>query len=141
MGSLSGLLSSASVFPVQVSGSSYVQDIFYALATVCLLFVVAAIGLIDAGLVRRKNLLDTWVQKLVCAALAHNLIRWTATIGQPAPLDRLTVARTVRFQLLAIPARLVNRSGTLTLRCPARWPWAQLFTGRLSTIRALPSLT
>ena len=70
MGSLSGLLSSASVFSSQVSGSSYVQDIFYALATVCLLFVVAAIGLIDAGLVRRKNLLDTWVQKLVCAALA-----------------------------------------------------------------------
>jgi len=25
----------------------------------------SAIGLIDAGLVRRKNLLDTWVQKIV----------------------------------------------------------------------------
>src|ERR1700744_3599591 len=70
MGSLSGVLSSASVFASQVSGGSYVQDIFYALATVCLLFVVAAIGLIDAGLVRRKNLLDTWVQKLVCAIVA-----------------------------------------------------------------------
>jgi hypothetical protein len=56
--------------------------------------------------------------------LAHNLIRWTSTIGQPAPVNQLTVARTVRFQLLAIPARLVNRSGTLTLRCPARWPVA-----------------
>jgi ammonium transporter, Amt family len=70
MGSLTGVLSSASVFASQVSGGSYVQDIFYALATVCLLFVVAAIGLIDAGLVRRKNLLDTWVQKLVCAIVA-----------------------------------------------------------------------
>ena len=60
----------ASFFATQVSASSYEQDIFYALATVCLLFVVAAVGLIDAGLVRRKNLLDTWVQKLVCALVA-----------------------------------------------------------------------
>jgi hypothetical protein len=81
---------------------------------------------------------SAWLQ---CAVLAHNLIRWTATIGQPTPVDRLTVARTVRLQLLAIPARLVNRSGTLTLRGPARWPWAQLFTRRLVTIRTLPSLT
>lgn len=81
---------------------------------------------------------SAWLQ---CAVLAHNLIRWTVTIGQPAPADRLTVARTVRVQLLAVPARLVNRSGTLTLRCPARWPWAQLFTRRLATIRALPALT
>jgi hypothetical protein len=81
---------------------------------------------------------SAWLQ---CAVLAHNLIRWTSTIGQPAPVNQLTVARTVRFQLLAIPARLVNRSGTLTLRCPARWPWAQLFTRRLRTIPALPSLT
>jgi hypothetical protein len=79
---------------------------------------------------------SAWLQ---CAVLAHNLIRWTATIGQPTPVDRLTVARTVRFQLLAIPARLVNRAGTLTLRAPARWPWAQLFNRRLAAIRALPA--
>jgi Amt family ammonium transporter len=60
----------ASIFPSQVSAGSFTQDIFYAIATVCLLFVVAAIGLIDAGLVRRKNLLDTWIQKLVCVFLA-----------------------------------------------------------------------
>jgi hypothetical protein len=79
---------------------------------------------------------SAWLQ---CAVLAHNLIRWTATIGQPGPIERLTVARTVRFQLLAIPARLVNRSGTPTLRAPARWPWAALFARRLDTIRALPA--
>jgi Amt family ammonium transporter len=60
----------ATFFANQVTGSSYVQDIFYALAAVCLLFVVAAVGLIDAGLVRRKSLLDTWVQKIVCALIA-----------------------------------------------------------------------
>lgn len=79
---------------------------------------------------------SAWLQ---CAVLAHNLIRWTATIGTDAPVERLTVARTVRFQLLAIPARLVNRSGNLTLRAPARWPWAELFQRRLQLIRALPA--
>ena len=77
---------------------------------------------------------SAWLQ---CAVLAHNLIRWTATIGEP--LEALTVARTVRTQLLAVPARIVNRSGTPTLRGPARWPWADLFTRRLATIRALPA--
>ncbi|MHB1999194.1 MAG: ammonium transporter [Solirubrobacteraceae bacterium] len=57
-------------FKAQVTEASYLQDIFYALATFCLLFVVAAVGLIDAGLVRRKNILDTWIQKLVCAFVA-----------------------------------------------------------------------
>jgi len=66
----STVLPVATFFANQVTESSYVQDIFYALATVCLLFIVAAIGLIDAGLVRRKNLLDTWVQKIVCAVIA-----------------------------------------------------------------------
>lgn len=76
---------------------------------------------------------SAWLQ---CAVLAHNLIRWVATIGEP--VEALTVARTVRTQLLCIPARLINRSGTPTLRAPQRWPWANRFTRRLQTIRALP---
>jgi hypothetical protein len=77
-----------------------------------------------------------WLQ---CAVLAHNLLRWTATIGQNAPVDQLTVARTTRLRLIDIPGRLVNRSGLLTLRGPSQWPWAQLFSRRLATIRALPA--
>jgi hypothetical protein len=76
---------------------------------------------------------SAWLQ---CAVLAHNLIRWTATIGKP--VEALTVTRTVRTQLIALPGRIVNRSGTLTLRLPARWPWAEQFTDRLEIIRALP---
>jgi hypothetical protein len=79
---------------------------------------------------------SAWLQ---CAVLAHNFVRWAATIGQPGPVERLSVARTVRLQLFAIPARLVNRSGLLTLRAPARWPWAGLFNRRLEAVRALPS--
>jgi len=76
---------------------------------------------------------------LCCAVLAHNLIRWTATIGPPAPVAQCRVARTIRTQLINIPARLVNRSGTPTLRGPLNWPWAQLFTDRLAAVRALPA--
>jgi hypothetical protein len=76
---------------------------------------------------------------LCCAVLAHNLIGWTATIGGPVPAEQRRVARTIRTQLINIPARLVNRSGAPTLRGPLNWPWAQLFTERLAAIRALPA--
>ena len=74
---------------------------------------------------------------LCCAVLAHNLIRWSATLGQPGPVDHLTVARSVRQRLIAVPARLVNRAGILTLRGPAEWPWASWFCRRLAMIRLL----
>ena len=69
--------------------------------------------------------------------LAHNLIRWTATIGQAAPVGHAIVARTVRMRLIAVPARLVNLAGTMTLRGPLDWPWAQWFCRRLECLRAL----
>jgi hypothetical protein len=77
---------------------------------------------------------SAWLQ---CAVLAHNLIRWIATLGQPGPVDQLTVARTIRQRMIAMPARLVNRSGTPTLRCPARWPWRAWILRRLDTLRSL----
>jgi Transposase DDE domain group 1 len=76
---------------------------------------------------------------LCCAVLAHNLMRWTTTIGEPTPADPQIVARTIRTRLIAVPGRLVNRSGTSTLRGPLNWPWAQQFTRRLTAIRALPA--
>jgi hypothetical protein len=79
---------------------------------------------------------SAWLQ---CAVLAHNLIRWSATIGQPAHLDGPRAARTIRTRLVNIPGRLVNHSGVLTLRGPLHWPWAQLFIRRLAVIRAFPA--
>jgi hypothetical protein len=75
---------------------------------------------------------------LACAVLAHNLIRWTVTMGVRRPVDQLTVARTVRTCLLGVPGRLVNLAGRMTLRCPVDWPWAGWFTRRLSALRSLP---
>ncbi|MGH9258392.1 MAG: IS1380 family transposase, partial [Acidimicrobiales bacterium] len=78
---------------------------------------------------------------LACGVLAHNLIRWTDQLGGTRHGDQLTVARTVRARLIALPGRLVNRSGRPTLRLPAHWPWASAFTTALGRIRNLPLVT
>jgi hypothetical protein len=75
---------------------------------------------------------------LVCAALAHNLIRWTAMLGGIVPEDHLVVARTLRTQLLSIPGRLVRPGGQPVLRAPLNWPWAKAFARALDLLRALP---
>jgi len=77
---------------------------------------------------------SAWLQ---CAALAHNMIRWTATLGNARVENQLVIARTVRTQLLTIPGRLINRSGKPTLRMPTQWPWANAFTTTLTALRAL----
>ena len=77
---------------------------------------------------------------LGCAVLAHNLIRWTARLGNVHPAHQLTVTATIRTRLLALPGRLVNRSRRWTLRLPARWPWADTFHNALAQIRSLPLL-
>ena len=78
---------------------------------------------------------------LACAVLAHNLVRWTAQLGQVHPAGQLTVTRTIRTRLLQLPGRLVNRSRQWVLRFPARWPWATTFNTALDRIRSLPQLT
>ena len=73
----------------------------------------------------------------VIAALAHNLLRWTQTIGLPAATVR--TARTLRRRLLALPGRLTRSARRWTLHLPARWPWRHAFTEALTRIRALPA--
>lgn len=75
---------------------------------------------------------------LCCAVLAHNLMRWTAALGDLADKDQtLVVARTLRTRYFAVPGRLVNRSGRPTLRMPERWPWALHFCQALADLRAV----
>ena len=75
---------------------------------------------------------------LVCAALAHDLIRWTAVLGEITATEHFTVARTVRTRLFSVPGRLVSRSGVPTLRTPLEWPWAEPFLRALDLLRGLP---
>jgi len=80
---------------------------------------------------------------LICAVLAHNLIRWTTTLGHIEPdtgPGRLVVARTIRTRYLALPARLVNRAGQPTLRFPTHWPWAHTFTRALDALRTVTAV-
>jgi hypothetical protein len=77
---------------------------------------------------------------LACGSAGPQPHRWTARFGDIHPGERLTVTRTIRTRLLAVPARLVNRSGRLVLRLPKRWPWATTFLAALDRVRALPML-
>lgn len=72
---------------------------------------------------------------LACAVLAHNLGAWTTLLAEQPPITN----RTRRTQLISLPAVIVNRSGQMMLRLPARWPWAPAFTKTLSALRALPA--
>jgi hypothetical protein len=77
---------------------------------------------------------------LSCAVLAHNLLRWTQLLGgldNLAEGHRPAAARTVRTHFVSMPGRLVNRSGTPTLRAPTAWPWRLSFTYALETLRSL----
>ena len=72
---------------------------------------------------------------LVIAALAHNLLRWTALIGGLAPAT--VVAKTVRRRYLALPGRLTRSGRRTTLHLPRRWPRQRAFLAALGRIRAV----
>lgn len=74
---------------------------------------------------------------LACAVLAHNLGVWSTVLAGTA----LVTNRTRRTRLISLAAVIVNRSGQMLLRLPARWPWANDFHAALSALRALPAPT
>lgn len=76
---------------------------------------------------------------LSCAVLAHNLIRWTGSLGGIRTDDQFVTARRVRTRIVALPGRLVNRHGRPTLRLPTHWPYQTDFDKALQAIRALPA--
>jgi Amt family ammonium transporter len=55
------------VYKEQVTTELFLGDVFYMIAGVAVLFAILGIGLIDAGLVDRRHIIDTWVQKLTAA--------------------------------------------------------------------------
>jgi hypothetical protein len=76
-----------------------------------------------AGLVRcPSKVFNANAAWLVLAALAHNVLRWTAKLGGLA--DGPVVAKTLRRRYLTIPGRLTRSARKCTLHLPARWPWS-----------------
>ena len=57
-------------FGEQVGLTSFYGEFFYTVGAAAVVLVVLALGLVDTALVRRKNVLDTWVQKLLAALIA-----------------------------------------------------------------------
>jgi ammonia channel protein AmtB len=54
----------------QLSTEMLLLAFIYVVGAMAVVLVVLALGFIDVGLVRRKNVLDTWIQKLTAALLA-----------------------------------------------------------------------
>jgi hypothetical protein len=77
---------------------------------------------------------------LLAATLAHNLLRWTASLGLGAR-DQQTVAKTLRRTLLALPGRLTRSARRWTLHLPTQWPWAHSFRMALARLRCIPHPT
>ena len=77
---------------------------------------------------------------LGAATLAHNLLRWTASLGLGTHHEQ-TLAKTLRRILLHLPGRLTRSARRPTLHLPAGWPWAHLFTMALARLRCIPHPT
>jgi hypothetical protein len=71
---------------------------------------------------------------LVLATLAHNLLRWTTTLGG-IHTGPVVVAKTIRRRYLTIPGRITRSARRTTLHLPTRWPWRDAFTAALSRLR------
>ncbi|MDQ6613238.1 MAG: IS1380 family transposase [Actinomycetota bacterium] len=72
-------------------------------------------------------------------AIAHNLARWTARIGQLS--ERIVTTPTLRRKYLAIPGHLTRSARRNTLHLAKNWPWGEKCLTALELIRALPALT
>lgn len=85
-------------FKDQVSGDSMLLTLFALSAVLAIMLAFAGVVLIDMGVVRRKNLIDTGVQKLIAGMIAgvaftpigYGIWNWQfdAALGVPHPLGQ-----------------------------------------------------
>ncbi|HEU5004152.1 MAG TPA: transposase [Actinomycetota bacterium] len=75
---------------------------------------------------------------LVITSLAHNLIRWVASLGlgHVGPV----VAQSIRRRFLTLPGRLTRSSRRWHLHLPSGWPWAEEFSAGLDRLRGIALL-
>ena len=82
----------------QLTTNNLLLSLLYSVGAVSVVLVILALGFIDVGLVRRKNTLDTWVQKLVSSLIAgggtlvagYGIWNWqfNQAFGIPHPLGQ-----------------------------------------------------
>jgi len=76
---------------------------------------------------------------MALGAMAHNLARWTARIGELS--DRVVTTPTLRRKYLAIPGHVTRSARRTTLHLADNWPWRAAYLTALEKVRALPALT
>jgi hypothetical protein len=71
----------------------------------------------------------------VLATLAHNIIRWVASLGLEH--TGTVVAKTIRRIYITMPGRLTHRSRRTQLHLPTRWAWATEWAESFDRLRSL----
>jgi hypothetical protein len=71
----------------------------------------------------------------MCTTIAHNLIRWLATLG--LEIHGLLVGKTIRRRFLALPGRMTRRARRRQLHLLTNWPWAEQWTTCFERLCAL----
>ena len=79
---------------------------------------------------------------LALGAIAHNLARWSATLGNLTEGAGPITMATLRRRYISVPGHLARSARRTTLHLVKDWPWAEGFLGALANLRALvPQLT
>ncbi|GII23427.1 ammonium transporter [Planosporangium mesophilum] len=101
-------------FPEQVSTEVLLLAFLYTLAAFAVIVVILGLGLIDMGLVRRRNVLDTWVQKITAAMIGgvgtllggYAIWQWSfnQAFGVPDPLRTAVKDWWIAGSLASTPA-------------------------------------
>jgi hypothetical protein len=74
---------------------------------------------------------------LVCAAIAHNLLRAAGHLA--APHHGKARAATIRNDIVNVAARVARRARHVILHLPAHWPWRNAWTGLFTAVHAPPA--
>ena len=73
---------------------------------------------------------------LAIAALAADLLAWTARLALPASV---ATYEPKRLRLLAVAGRIVRTARRRTLHIDPAWPWAEAITTAHERLMALPA--
>jgi ammonium transporter, Amt family len=86
------------VFPGQVTTTNYLLAIFFAICAAAAILATLGLAFIDAGLSRRKNVIDAWLQKLAAGlvtagsftVVGYAVWNWQyyTALGTPEPLKQ-----------------------------------------------------
>jgi hypothetical protein len=85
---------------------------------------------------RKHRFFANWAW-LLLVVTAHNLLRWTALLGDLED-DRDRRAKRLRYRYLAVPALLVHTGRRLVLKLRRDYPLLERFLAALRRLRALP---